>query len=1365
MEMTPDKWEKVKAVFEAALCRPADQRISYVTQACPEEDVRVQVIGLLANHEDAGSFLEKPALSGFDLGSSSMDDGALSPHPQGPHKGGKLIGQIISHYRVVEQIGAGGMGVVYRARDERLDRDVALKVLSPNLLHDETFLYRFQREARLLSKLNHPNIATVHDFNTVDGISFLVMELIKGKTLSSKLSEGPLRESEVVRLALQLLDGLQAAHQEGIVHRDLKPGNLRETPDGRLKILDFGLARISQSNLDSTQSTAGIVGTLPYMAPEQLRGDPIDARTDIYSAGVVLYELATGQRPFTETHGPRLMDAILHRSVTAPRELNPQISVALDAVIRKSLEKDPWHRYPSAREMRTELLRLSGGDTSPLQDSSAVEHSLAPPMEIAHVLSIDIVGYSGLPMDEQQKLLRRLQSMVRETHEFERARSQDQLIPLPTGDGMTLVFFGEPESAARCALEVGQKLRHAPELHLRMGLNSGPVYRVADINANRNVAGGGISVAQRVMNYGDANHILLSKSVADVLGQLSDWRGQLHDLGQVETNHGEVVHVFSLVTEEVGNPALPVKLTTQRQQKIATARLPKKWAGMGLVGLLLVALAVVLWAFRGSILVHRNFRPTIAVLGFKNQSGTPESDWVSNSLSEMLASELAAGDHVVPTPGESVSTMKLDLGLPDESSYAPETIRRVQSRLHCDYIVYGAFFDTGRAAGGRVQWDLRLEEASTHEVLTSVSESGTELTLPELASRVGASLRSKLGVPGVSTSNSSELQAAVPSTPAAQRLYFEGLGQLRSFDLLGARDSLTSATAADPNFSLAHAYLAETWQGLGYDDKARKEAQTAFELSARLSREDKTLVEARFREISSEWDKAIDLYHSLWTLYPENFDYGFRTSDVQIRAGKATDAQGTIAQLRKQMGPGGNDPRLDLKEAEAAEALSDFPKEKEAAFRSAESARANGYRLLEAEALWRGCNAMAFLGEASNAQKACRRSIELAKPVNDLLLVARGFTILGLIAGSQGDPKQALELHHQALEFARLIGSRRDVIGALMNIGNSLADQGNLAGAQKSYEDSLAVAEEIDDKGQAITLLNNLATLSQAEGKFPAALRLYQQSLDQARAVHDRGSIARAQGNIGAIFSLQGNFPAAIDNLNQAVRQAEETGNKSDQALFLIALGHTYLEQGALASAEENYHESLDLATQLGEKATIAQAQLSMGNLKLQQGNAAEAEALARKAADQFHAETMADMETEARVVLAWALLDLDRNEEAAKQVDIVAGLSSQDSVNKLAVQITTARLQVRAGKLPEARKVLLSVVTQAKTIGLPGLQFEAQLAQGEIGLFGGDKQAALLLLASLEKEAARRGFKQLESRANKLANQISIENRPKPVV
>jgi serine/threonine protein kinase/tetratricopeptide (TPR) repeat protein/TolB-like protein len=1363
MEMTPDNREKVKRLLEAALERPSDQRIPYLTTICPEEELRAEVIRLLRSAAQASTGANKSA-GASDL-SARNADGLLSPldkNALSAFESRKLVGQTISHYRILEQIGAGGMGIVYRARDERLDRDVALKVLSPALLHDSTFIHRFRREALLLSKLNHPNVAVIHDFDTVEGITFLVMELIKGEPLNHKIARGPLKESEILWLTVQLLDGLQAAHQEGIVHRDLKPGNLRETPDGRLKILDFGLACTLRSDVESTQSTGGIVGTLPYMAPEQLQGESLDARTDIYATGVVLYELATGQRPFTEPNGPRLIDAILRRPITSPRELNPQVSPGLDAVIRKALAKDPSERYNSARAMRTELKRVTGGEAGTPDEPGAVEDLQAPPMEIAHVLSMEIVEFDSIPMDEQQRQLRRLQSMVRETRAFARARSQDQLISLPTGDGMALVFLGEPESAARCALELARQLRQSPKIQLRMGVNSGPVYRLADINANRNVAGGGINVAQEVMEYGDAGHILVSKAVADVLGQLSAWHGQLRNLAQIEIKHGPPVQIFNLVTEEAGNPAVPARFLGSKK-KSDDVHVPRKWGWAALAALLLIGIAAAVWIFRGSLPVRPSFRPTIAVLGFKNQSGTSESDWVSNSLSEMLASELAAGDHVVPTPGESVSRMKLDLGLPNEASYAPETVARVRRRLNCDYVVYGAFFDPGKAAGGRVQWDLKLERASDHQLITSISESGTELTLRELASHVGATLRSKLGLPGISASQSSELQATVPSTPEAQRQYFQGLEKLRTFDLPGARDLLTSATNKDPNFSLAHAYLAQTWAGLGYDDKAKREAQTGFELSTHLGREDKTLVEARFREISSEWSKAIDLFHSLWTLYPENPEYAFDTADVQIRAGKATDALATIAELRKQRRPKESDPRFDLKEAEATEALSDFPKEKEAASRAAAGAHANGYRLLEAEALWRGCNAMASLGEASNAQAACQRSIELAKPVNDLLLVARGFTVLGMIASSQGDPKGAVELHHQALEFARRIGSRRDVIGALINIGNCLADQGDVADAQKSYEEGLAVAVEIDDKGQAITLLNNLGLLSQTDGKFPAALKLFQQSLDQARAVQDKGSIARAQGNLGIVLSLQGKFAPAIDKLSQAVQLAEETGNKSNQALFLIFLGDTYLEEGNLATAEEKYHAGHNLAIQIGEKSTIAQAQLSMANLELQRGGAAQAEVLARQAADEFHAESMRDMETAARIILMSALLDLERTDEATKQLDAITTLASQDSVNKLAVAIIAARLQARAGKTPEAGKALTLVAAQARSIGIPGVEFEAQLAEGEMGLFGGDKRAALALLTALRSEAGKKGFKQFESRATDLAKQMNGGGQPKP--
>lgn len=275
-----------------------------------------------------------------------------------------MIGRTLGHYRIAEQIGAGGMGVVYRAHDQRLERDVALKVLPPGTLHDDSARKRFRKEALALSKLNHPNIETVHDFDTEDGVDFLVMELIPGISLDQRLLAGPLPEKDVLKLGQQFAEALAAAHSENIIHRDLKPANLRVTPDGRLKVMDFGLAKLFRevAGTDVTASVTesqGVTGTLPYMAPEQLRGEQVDARSDVWAAGAVLYEMATGKRPFPGEHGPLLIDAILNREPKAPSAVNGKVSANLENILLKALDKDPNRRYQSASELRVDLERMS----------------------------------------------------------------------------------------------------------------------------------------------------------------------------------------------------------------------------------------------------------------------------------------------------------------------------------------------------------------------------------------------------------------------------------------------------------------------------------------------------------------------------------------------------------------------------------------------------------------------------------------------------------------------------------------------------------------------------------------------------------------------------------------------------------------------------------------------------------------------------------------------------------------------------------------------------------------------------------------------------------------------------------------------
>ncbi len=1042
------------------------------------------------------------------------------------------------------------MGVVYRAHDELLDRDVALKVLPARSLEDARTRQRFRREALALAKLNHPNIGSVYEFGSEDGVDFLVMELVSGVSLDAKFLSGPVSEREICRLGEQLADGLEAAHHQGIVHRDLKPGNVRLTEDGRVKILDFGIAHWIAPNADPGNATVTltspneIFGTLAYMAPEQLRGQRADTRSDIYSAGVVLYEMATGKRPFADLSGPQLISAILEQPTAPPSSRNSAISPALESVILKAMDKDPERRYQSAQELRIDLERLGRGSAS----APAVVRRKRPVWPIfASAIILLLIGVAG-------------------------------------------------------------------------------------------------------------------------------WH----------TWHQQVQHAAPAVA---GN---------------------------------------------------QSARKSVAVVGFKNLSGKPDQAWLSTALSEMLTTELAAGEQLRMIPGENVARMKHDLALPDADTFSNETLAHIRNLVGSDLVVLGSYLESG----GQLRLDVRMQDAQNGETVASFSESADANKLLDLVSRTGADARAKLDLTKITAADRSEVRAALPSNNDAARLYAQGLEKLHLFEFLPARDLLQKAVAIDSSNALAHSALAAAWSALGYDANARDEARTAFELSASLPRESRLAVEGRYYETTRDWEKARDTYRTLWNLFPDNLEYGLRLAAVLTSANQSKEALATLDQLRKLPAPEGADPRIDLAQARAAGALSDFHQQQQAAERALEKAQALGAQQLAAQALASQGWALDRLGSIVPAIAALEQARTLYEGAGDRAGSAYALDLKGTVLYDQGDFAGARAAFEQALKVFQEIGTKRSEAEAWSSLGNVAYDTGQLDEARRNYELSLGIERELGFKSGIASALGNLANVLDSMGDLKGARLRQAEAMQAFRDAHDRRGEASTLNNLGNVMAELGDLRGAKHRYEESMKIQEEIGYRRGRGFSLQALADVLREEDDLAEARRTAEEGADLRRELGDQNNLAASEIQIAQIAFDQGQYTTVEELARPAVETFQKLKSGQEESLAQGVIALAQLELHKNAEALATAQTASKLAQQgsDKPPRFIAAIVLARAQAANGQTAEALRGLQAVVGEASNYGYLAIEFEARLAIGEIEMRQ-NRETGRTQLRALAKAAKEKGF------------------------
>jgi tetratricopeptide (TPR) repeat protein/DNA-binding winged helix-turn-helix (wHTH) protein len=744
----------------------------------------------------------------------------------------------------------------------------------------------------------------------------------------------------------------------------------------------------------------------------------------------------------------------------------------------------------------------------------------------------------------------------------------------------------------------------------------------------------------------------------------------------------------------------------------------------------------------GDLVQSSQPRRSIAVLGFRNASGGTERDWISTALGEMLSTELAAGEKLRIVPEENIARNRLELGLADSDSLGSETLSRLGADLGTDIVVLGSYTTMGKAGQERIRLDLRLQDTKSGETIVEEAVAGNETELFELVSMVGSRLRSRLGIAELSSEEAVVLRASLPSNGLAARLFAEGLGRLRVFDGLGARDLLRKAVDADPKYALAHSAVAETWTMLGYDEKAKEEGKKAFDLSDGLSRPDRLFIEGTYHEAAKEWSQAVEIYATLFDSYPDNPDYGLRLASSLTAAGKPKEALVILDKLR-QLPLSAEDPRLDIARAEALMPTGDLKQAQAAAAAAADKAQHRGARLLLAKALSRQSGALLDLGDLDRAIAVASEAQHIYSSVGDRFGVADALSVVGSARWYQGSIDEAVRVYESALAVDKEVGNRRGAVEALSYIGAGLADKGDLERARKTFEEAIAISREINAQAGAAGALSEVAWTYLSEGDLPRARKLYEETLEIYRAVGSRTGEGNTLEPLGLLLIGQGELAKADKILAQALKISRETDDKILLRNTLRNFGILAFMQGDNGTARKNLGEAAELAAATGGGTEAAFIKMWMAKVSLSEERAAEAAATLHEVKEEFRKSREMAPAVQASALMIESLLAQGKTAEAEKEAESGKELAHRSPFVEEGLQFRTAlaRTDVARGRTSTARRELMEVLFQAKSHGFPEDEFEARLTLAKLEVATGSAVIGRAQLETLEHDARARGF------------------------